>query len=258
MELTDFPEELQLEYLSDLPVHEIIQYCYVNQAASNLCRSESFWRLKEKRIFGTSYYQYVNAKTPTMKYRILEKVLGGSDPLNTAVIEGQALLVRALWDDKSWGKLSHQDLYDALDEGHFDLLEVILDLIPDEEQRTELFTSLYNLAVEDANLEIASYFRPILGLSYTSLLNDFYDLYGDVHWYDDLFKKIIDEGLANGEMDIVQTLARDTIAREYPPMLDLLIRDYPQHLDLVDLFQRTIANLPMAQRLLQYVRITPL
>lgn len=209
--------------------------------------------MKERREFGTSYYQYIDAMTPSFKYRILEKILKSGDLLNGAILEGQAKLLRALWNKESYGQLSRNDLYQALRKGYFNVLETLLDLIDNERERRILLQDVYNSAVDDANVEMASYFLPMIELSYRSLLNDLYELYND-----EIHKKVIDLGLAHREKNIVQDFAQNLVTDKYEPLLELLIRDYPQHLNLLDLFQRSLEECPLVQYLSQYVRIAPL
>jgi len=73
MNPTELPFELQFQYLLPLSYNQILNFCQVNRAAAEICRSEFFWNAKALQDFGLPLAT-IRAETPVEQYRILYEI----------------------------------------------------------------------------------------------------------------------------------------------------------------------------------------
>jgi hypothetical protein len=88
----DLPVETLFKILLDLPYDTIVDYCETNWEASEICKSESFWKAKADRDFQQSL-ELIQATTPIQKYQILSKIFTSEDPPYIAVLYHQPHLI---------------------------------------------------------------------------------------------------------------------------------------------------------------------
>lgn len=60
------PYEVQFKYLLDLPYDDVMNYCRTSSVASQICRSDRFWREKIRSDFGPDILQYQSPDVPAM------------------------------------------------------------------------------------------------------------------------------------------------------------------------------------------------
>lgn len=129
---SDLPFEIQVEYLLNLPYHDILRYCQADRTAHQICEDPRFWNQKSLFEFEIPLEYAPTAPTSAQRYVLLGKEYKeGSEELLLRMIRG-GLLAQALrlYDRTSF---RYEDAWSvgrilgaAVDSGRADLLSKFL------------------------------------------------------------------------------------------------------------------------------------
>lgn len=268
MELTDFPQELQFEFLFDLPYKDIVSYSLVNKEAMKLCRSE-FWNMKLQR---TSFYSEENGfpkptnisiirgEFPAIKYRILEEILESSSPELSVLRLRQPDLLR-FYLSKCAGLYSRDS--EDCEESEAYITEIINLAKHEDKEMIELLwlsTPLKDL-FEDSMYRALECGMIKEGL----LLNRFIQrrsldlvliVAGQVE-RKELTLDHLDEILGQMEKGVIQAFTQEIVEDDFgfrgTRILDHLIKKYGSLLDLKELFLISLEQHPKTKYLSEYI-----
>lgn len=262
--MNELPREIQFETFLSLPYEEIIKYCQTSGTALEICNSEVFWRTKLQRDSPGSLnlYPLVRGATPSIRYRILEKIMSTHYPYIEAINLDQSDLVRHWSTELGAGvpfEISKLDLRslprlvleskairELASRGNDQLLDIIWDSTRNPIQKDAAFVQAFNNLVSAYDLNGVLHlmrFRKFNLLILLDILRHFPDN-----------PELLYEALEMSDPNLVQRFIEYMI-REDRGELRRFIPRYLSDVDLESLYETAInsENQPAAEYLSQYL-----
>jgi len=201
MDPTELPYELQFQILLEWPYYQIVQYCQVNRAAAEICRSTEFWSLKARRDFQQPLH-LIQAQTSAEQFRILSEILTSSEPVYQAIVNNQHHLIKIFnWDLDAI--IENPDImmklaYD-LERGNWSVLNI-----------KDLNTKVYSAAIANGYWNAARQLSSLGNINYLDVLEDI-NYIEDEHKRNDAYIFANDDAVAHGHTEIPLRTIRELI-----------------------------------------------
>lgn len=201
MNPTELPSELQYEILLDWSYNEIMNYCKVNTAATELCRSNAFWSLKAERDYAQPL-SIIVASTPALQYKILSEIFSSENPAAEAIIFDQPQLFTMFnWNPQAAAKNPdvQENLAKELGQGNWSMFRWLENRLPVKALK-QLHTDVYIYAIYDnADWNVAA---ELSFVNYVKAYNQISELSKDDAERNVYLKFVIDDAIAHGDQDI--------------------------------------------------------
>lgn len=278
MEITEFPQELQFEFLLDLPYDEIIKFCRASREALKICQSELFWNLKLKRTeYTAEQWGYpkpnniniIRGPTPAVKYRILEEILNsGSEPAWDALGEGQLELFKFFLEDKSelfdpTTTIASSAVYNAAVRKYYDAVEMAWSVL-DLGVRKSIFQDALWDVLDSGETDAALYLSRFIEMTSLQMLDQLVEEYYSQYNLNrletlDRIMTLIDTIRRSEDKDIVQSFVLYLFNR-FPinynnigPIVESLNEKFPGEVDVRSLIKKTLDKDPYTSWMSKYV-----